>query len=39
MAGAHLGAFLSRRLRSRVLRNVLIALLVVSAIRMAWRVF
>jgi hypothetical protein len=39
MTGAHLGAFLSRRLRSRVLRNVLIALLVVSAIRMAWRVF
>ncbi|MCL6474411.1 MAG: sulfite exporter TauE/SafE family protein [Firmicutes bacterium] len=39
MAGAHLGAFLSRRMRSRVLRHVLIALLVVSAIRMAWRVF
>ncbi len=38
MAGAHLGAGLSRRLRSRVLRNVLIALLVVSAVRMVWRV-
>lgn len=39
MAGAHLGAVLSRRLRSRVLRNVLIVLLVVSAVRMAWRAF
>jgi len=37
MAGAHLGAALSRRVRSRVLRNVLIVLLVVSAVRMAWR--
>lgn len=38
MAGAHLGAILSRRLRSRVLRNVLIVLLLISAIRMLWRV-
>lgn len=37
MAGAYAGAILSRRLRSRVLRNVLIVLLVLSAIRMAWR--
>lgn len=37
MAGAHLGAALSRRLHSRVLRNVLIMLLVVGAVRMVWR--
>ncbi|MCS7308988.1 MAG: sulfite exporter TauE/SafE family protein [Armatimonadota bacterium] len=37
MAGAHLGASLSRRLRSRVLRNLLIVILVISAARMAWR--
>lgn len=37
MAGAHLGAALSRRLHSRVLRYMLIVLLVISAVRMAWR--
>lgn len=38
MAGAHIGAGLSRRLRSHVLRNVLILLLIISAVRMIWRV-
>lgn len=38
MAGAHIGAGLSRRLHSRVLRNVLILLLIISAVRMIWRV-
>ncbi|MCS6831206.1 MAG: sulfite exporter TauE/SafE family protein [Armatimonadota bacterium] len=37
MLGAHAGAILSRRLHSRILRNVLIAVLVISAVRMAWR--
>ena len=39
MGGAHLGASLSRKLRSRVLRTVLIVVLVVSAIRMVPRAF
>ncbi|MGQ9487916.1 MAG: sulfite exporter TauE/SafE family protein [Armatimonadota bacterium] len=38
MAGAYIGAGLSRRLRSRVLRNVLILLLMISAVRMIWKV-
>lgn len=38
MAGAHMGAGLSRKLRSRILRNVLILLLVIGAVRMMWRV-
>ncbi len=38
MAGAVAGASLSRKLRSRVLRNVLIVLLLLSAVRMLGRV-
>lgn len=38
MAGATVGAALSRRVRSRILRDVLTVLLVVSAIRMMWKV-
>lgn len=38
MAGAHMGAVLSRKLHSRTLRNVLILLLMISAVRMIWKV-
>lgn len=39
MAGAYVGASLSRRMRSDILRRLLVLVLVVSAVRMAWRAF